>query len=128
MGNASSKQTENESLFKELEWIKAALIALSHTSKQLLNWYDRRDKRKNCLRNIETSYWILKQHLNQTTYAEMERSMEMMDKYKLAQHLDTIFKIVHQEDQADEAANDDWQYYAAATAAACTKELLGYIN
>ncbi|KAF3798540.1 hypothetical protein GCG54_00015244 [Colletotrichum gloeosporioides] len=31
-------------------------------------------------------------------------------------------------DYADSHKNDDWQYYAAATAAACTKELLGYIN
>ncbi|EWG41289.1 hypothetical protein FVEG_03429 [Fusarium verticillioides 7600] len=31
-------------------------------------------------------------------------------------------------DYADSHKNDDWQYYAAATAAACTKELLAYID
>ncbi|KAI8205549.1 Pfs, NB-ARC and Ankyrin domain protein [Colletotrichum sp. SAR 10_86] len=31
-------------------------------------------------------------------------------------------------DYADSHKNDDWQHYAAATAAACTKELLGYVD
>ncbi|KAF6832813.1 hypothetical protein CPLU01_05902 [Colletotrichum plurivorum] len=31
-------------------------------------------------------------------------------------------------DYADSHKNDDWQHYAAATAAACTKELLAYID
>jgi hypothetical protein len=31
-------------------------------------------------------------------------------------------------DYADSHKNDNWQHYAAATAAACTKELLTYID
>lgn len=31
-------------------------------------------------------------------------------------------------DYADSHKNDNWQHYAAATAAACTKELLSYID
>ncbi|KAL0931584.1 uncharacterized protein CTRU02_214319 [Colletotrichum truncatum] len=102
MGSASSKQAENESNSKELEWIKSALIALSRTSKQLLAKCNRRDKKTDYLRNIETSSWILKQRLSQISRTDIEHSMETIN--KLTQCLDTIFNIVQKADQTDEAA------------------------